>query len=438
MGIRQKLGAFIAGRPAIFFESFKSQAGTKSELDLNLGRFDFMKYCEKYERYKQDYPKVKSALLTVSGQVMAEGVFTIPAERTDNKTGKTEKYPRAIEAKLEVDKLNEKINLDGIIQMTAQRMVHYGTAFLEKTYTPEFSVRPVVPKYQKYMMPRWNKELGVLDGWDLKIRNEVKASWKNNEIIVVPWDVDVHYPFGTSLLEGIDRELSISDNILAGLEKYVKRQAWATHMVQVGDPTYTPGDTELNAFRTQVRRGEVGQTIITNAPISKETLGAGDVETQMIPDILAFEDDQIADSLMMPPLSKLYNSTQASSVEMTDWARANLITPIQRIIQRKVEEELFWAYLEPLGYSKRVVPKLSFNPPEAGRLDEAKYWSELVVAKIASPKQAASDLGMDYDEAYWKEQEALMLKHQQADKNAVQPKKPEAPSVDKESTTPES
>ena len=190
----------------------------------------------------------------------------------------------------------------------------------------------------------------------------------------------------------------------------------------------------MKEFRRQVRQGEVGQTIITNAPISKETLAAGDAETQMIPDILKFEDDQIADSLMMPPLSKLYNSTQASSVEMTDWARSNLITPVQRVIMRIVENEVYWPYLEDLAFSRRVVPSLSFNPPEAGRLDEAKYWAELVAARVASPRQAAKDLGMEYDEDYWKEQEALMLKHQKADKTAVQPVAPKREPEKKEGT----
>jgi len=366
---------------------------------------------------------------------MSEGVFTIAAERTDPDTGKTDVYPRAIEAKIKIDQLNERIKLDELIQATAKRMVQYGTVFWEKTYTPEYSAQIIVPKYQKYMVPRWNKTSGKLEGWDLKIREEVKASWGLDEIIVFTWDVDENYPYGTSLLVGIDRELDISDNILAGLEKYVQRQAWATHFVQMGDANYTPGDDALKAFRRQIKSGEVGETIITNAPLSSVTLGAGDAETQMIPDILKFEDDQITDSLMVPPMSKIANSTQASSVEMTDWARANLITPVQRIVKRIVENQIFWPYLEDMGYSRRVVPSLSFNPPEAGRLDEAKYWAELVAAKVASPKQAAKDLGLDYDEQYWKEQEALMLKHQKADKTVPQPVKaseePEAKSEEK-------
>lgn len=415
---------WVTRRKRYFFESLKSEEAVKNEVDWEMGHFNFVKYVEKYQNYYNNYPKVKSALLTISGQVMAEGVFTIPAERTDTKSGKTEKYPRSIEAKVQIDKLNKKIKLDEMVQATAKRMVQYGTCFLEKTFDPEFSVQMVVPRYQKYMTPRWNTASGRLEGWDMKIRNVLKANWNLDEIVVFTWDVDENYPYGTSLLVGIDRELNISDNILNGLEKHMKRSAWATHIVQIGDGTYTPGETEMKAFRRQIRDGEVGQTIITNAPVGKETLGAGDTETQMVPDVLAFEADQVTDGLMVPPISKLASSTQASSVIMTDWARANLITPVQRIIKRVIEEEVYWPYLEDLGYSTRVVPSLSFNPPEAGRLDEAKYWAELITARVASPKQAATDLGMEWDADYWKEQEALMLKHQQADKAVTQTKKP--------------
>ena len=419
---------FLRSGPKYFWESTKSEEAVKDDFDWGLGRFSFLKYVEKYQSYYQNYPKVKSALLTISGQVMAEGVFTISAERTDAKTGKTEKYPRSIEAKIKTDQLNKKIKLDELTQITAKRMVQYGTVFWEKTFDPEFSVQLIVPKYQKYMVPRWNKASGALEGWDMKIRNIVKASWDLDEVVVFTWDVDENYPFGTSLLVGIDRELDIIDNVLSGLEKHMKRSAWATHFVQVGDGTYTPGEDELRGFRRQVRNGEVGQTVITNAPLSSVTLGAGDTETQMVPDVLKFEDSQITDSLMIPPLSSLVSSTQASSIIATDYSRANLITPVQRIIKRTVENEVYWDYLEDLGFSRRVVPSLSFNPPEAGRLDEAKFWGELVEARIASPKQAAKDLGIDWDEDYWKEQELLMLKHQQADKTTTQPEKaPEAP-----------
>ena len=350
---------FLRRGPKYFWETTKSEAAVSDDWDWNMRSFDFRRYVEKYQAYYRNYPKVKSALLTISGQVMAEGVFTIAAERTDSKTGKTEKYPHSIEAKIKTDQLNEKIKLDELIQITAKRMVQYGTVFWEKTFDPDFSVQLVVPKYQKYMVPRWNKVSGALEGWDLKIRNVLKASWDIDEIVVFTWDVDENYPYGTSLLVGIDRELDIIDNVLSGIEKHMKRSAWATHIVQIGDGTYTPGETELAGFRRQIRNGEVGQTIITNAPIGKETLGAGDTETQMVPDVLKFEDAQITDSLMIPPLSSLVSSTQASSIIATDYSRANLITPVQRIIKRVVENEVYWAYLEDLGFSRRVVP--SFN-----------------------------------------------------------------------------
>ena len=200
---------FLRSGPKYFRESTKSEEAVKDDFDWGLGRFSFLKYVEKYQSYYQNYPKVKSALLTISGQVMAEGVFTISAERTDVKTGKTEKYPRSIEAKIKTDQLNKKIKLDELIQITAKRMVQYGTVFWEKTFDPEFSVQLIVPKYQKYMVPRWNKASGALEGWDMKIRNIVKASWDLDEVVVFTWDVDENYPFGTSLLVGIDRELDI-------------------------------------------------------------------------------------------------------------------------------------------------------------------------------------------------------------------------------------
>ena len=121
-------------------------------------------------------------------------------------------------------------------------------------------------------------------------------------------------------------------------------------------------------------------------------------------EILAFVKDQIVDGSMTAPVSKQYNSTQASLTEMAPIFRANLIAPLQRIIKRKIEHEVYRPLLMSKGFSVRVTPVLSFEAPDARRDEEALYYSTLVNAGIMPPEVAAKELGFEEEFLKWKKE----------------------------------
>ncbi len=389
-------------RGAKFLEVFKTDALTSTRPLDDYAKFDFREYSDKASSHFNAYPKVKSSVISVSGQVMAEGIFLTPAtRRTDS--GKKETYPRSQEARRLCEELNERIRINELGFNIVLRMVKYGSCFLEKTNSPKFDVKLVTD--QKYMKPVYNKETGNQTGWQLYYMGKTIQSWTMDEIVHFPLFPDENYPYGTGLITGLDDDLKTYDHIIAGLKKWVERQAFATDVLQVGDRDYVPGTTEVASLKRSIQNRTIGDTIVTNYTTGKQTLGGGNLESTTIPEILKFIDEQLSDGLLAPPLSKLVSSTEASATEVMNWLRAIIITPIQRIVSDTLAKEVYWPYLEGLGYSANTVPVVSFNTNEAGKNAEADYWTKLVSVKIVSPMQACEELGLEYDESYWAEQE---------------------------------
>lgn len=404
-----RLPRFLQGRIRGFIEILKSQQQRGISV-TEYESFSFEDYYEKYSILAARYPKIKSAVMTISGQTVADGIFLQPAHRRDPDTGRDVDYQRSLEAAALCEKLNRRINLKDKIFRTASHMVKYGTCWWEKSWEPELDADLV--HQQRYMKPRYSGRSLVLEGWDLRssMSQSATVSYSLDEVITFTLDADLYYPYGTSLLSGVEQETDFMDEVTGNLRKYLKRQAWAPNALQVGDGEHIPQEDEQSSLRSFVQQQETGDTLLVSYPIKRESLGSGDMETRMIPDTLRFIDDQIADSLITPPLSKLYNSTEASAKEIRNATRASLIVPIQDMIARKIEDELYWPYLEDLGYSRRVVPAIVYEPPEAGRENEAAFWTELVNAKIASPRQAALELGIEYDEEYFTQVAELAAK----------------------------
>ena len=366
-----------------------------SRKSVGLGTFDFEKYCDKMDTYYLNYPKVKSMVLSIAGQVMAEGLFVQPATKK-NAEGKAESNARSEKAAELCDDLNEQIALDEATYENSLKLTKYGSTFMEKTFEPFFGAR-ILP-HMKYIRPNYDKATKKLVGWSLIHRNTPLATYSNDEILPIRWDINRNDPFGTSMLTGIDRELTTKDEIIEGMKAYLKNNAWAAHLIQVGDEHERPGPDTVDKVKYDLKNRRPGQALVTSFKIDAKTLGTGDVETRMIPDTIAYLNDEITDALLVPPISKLYNSTEASAKVMTAWTRAVIITPMQRIFKRRYETGIYWPYLESLGYSRRNVPTLAFNPPETGREEEATYWVTLVKAGIASRQVAAAELGIPWEE----------------------------------------
>jgi hypothetical protein len=88
-------------------------------------------------------------------------------------------------------------------------------------------------------------------------------------------------------------------------------------------------------------------------------------------------------------------------------------------------------WLESIGFSRKSCPVTVFESPDVHKKEEGEYWTGLVNAKIQTPQQAADHLGLEYDEAYWldqerKQQEQFQQKlDQQKEKPSEEPKQNE-------------
>jgi hypothetical protein len=402
-----------------FFEKMQGVLTRQNRVDWN--NFSFEEYSKRFDDYCSKYPKVKSALLTVAGQVVADGVFTSIEDD----------YPRAKDAQQICDDFNKHVGMYLKIRKTALRMVKYGTAFWELDWNDVNGLNVQLIPHQEHMVPIY--VANELTGWEYQVNHKAQAKWDKEAIAVFALDPEENDPYGTSLLTGIDYELSAQDEIRSNLLAYLKKQAFASNVLQVGDGTFTPQTEEIDAIRTEVKNRKVGEDFVTSYPLGLQVMGAAAIETRMIPDTLKFTDDQVTDALMAPPISKLYNSTEASATVMTDWARANLITPIQNIIREVVEKQVYQPLLEDQNFTAKLTPELSFDPPDVHTTDEANYWKILLEGKVQSPEQVCKELGLIYDKKYFDNQLKMEQEQMQAQLDAkAKQAEPDKPQQDKQ------
>lgn len=337
---------------------------------------------------------------------MAEGVFVEARGET----------ARAEEAQKKCEDLNEEIDIEKLIYETAIKMGKYGSGFWEKTYTPYFNVREI-PRQDLLTPKTISNLLGVTSWIQRSSINQKGAIWTKPEIIQFNWNVtSKSWPYGTSLYVGLDEEFDILSSLENNIKKFMEGTAFPKELWQIGDEEYGPSPSEVSSIRSKIRQWEAGQTFVTSYPIDYKVGGVGNRRIENLPEVLNFMKDQAIDGLMMPPISKQYNATNASAQEMMPWSKGNIILPMQRTIKRKIEHEIYKPFLMDQGYSIRIIPIVSFNPPDADKEKNADYYSALVNARIISPKTAAKKLGFEKEYKEWekemKAQQELFLKQQ--------------------------
>ena len=391
--LKQKLVGVKHG----FFEAFKAHIPKLERPDWT--QFDFLSYCKRFDEYASKYPKVKSSLISIAGKVAGEGLFLVEAGD----------YPRAIEAKDYCEKFNDRVGMYLKVRQCAYRMAKYGTAFWEKDWNDVNGLNVQAIPRQRYMTPRFDEGSGEVAEWQYLVYGSPLYRWEVDKIAVFALDPEENPPFGISLLTGIDYELATQEEIRKNLLKYLERQAWASNVLQVGSDAHALTDAEYQQIKTEVKNADVGENFVTDHDIEVKVMGAAQVETRMIPETLRFSDDQITDSLMIAPISKLYNSTEASATKLADEENMRIIFPMQKIISEVLTKQIYQPLLEDAGFSVNVVPKVSFEPPDVYTLEDATYWKTLVDAKVVTPEQAAKELGIEYDSAFFKAEEQKQL-----------------------------
>ncbi len=372
-----------------FWEKFKAYWATtpgQHQKKFHAGQQGWKARCNYYDGIVETYPLAKAALYTIAGQVMAEGVFTQTPKVTEPHEIRTQ------EAKDQLDELNSDIGLDTMLYETAMMMAKYGSCFWELTREPTFDVR-LLPN-QELLEPMEQDDIGNILRWRQQTWINPKPEFSSSELIHFAWNTTTKsWPYGTSLLIGCSEEFDILEQLETDIKNHMHHVAFPEAIIGVGDEKFQPTPDDVNAVEKDVNNWKPGEKHVTSFPVSQVVVGGGQKTIADLDSVLGFVKDNISDAMMVPTINKLYNSTFASSKEMTTWTLANLIRPMQRIIARKIENELYKPYLEDTGYSVKACSSLRFEPPDKNKVEEATYYTQLVGSGILTPEIAAEELG---------------------------------------------
>ena len=417
-------------------EEFKGTFDTlgttyKGRTPFHLGQHSWAERCQKFNRDYERHSLAKQAMIALGGQIIAEGIFLQPVTDQDDKP-----YPRSQEATEKCEELNERIDLKNLLFETGKQMGKYGSHFWEKTFSPQFDVRAI--PCQEAIEPAYRDELGNIVEWrqrsmmtsgvssGFNIGVEVKAKWTSEEIVANHWDVTTQsWPYGTSLLVGLDTEFETLEDLETNANEYMKKQAWPYEVFQIGNGQYQPTPDDFTNVQTKLKSASVGEKLVTNIPSEIHQGGTGGAPIRELSAILDFMKENLQDGLILPSLSKLYNSTEASAKVVVGWAISSLVKPMQEILRVNLREQVYKPYLEDLGYSVKVCPSIFFEPPDAQKKNEMEFWKGMVEAGICPPVVAAREFGWEDEFKEWevqkqREQEQMMQqqKEQQAQQGA--------------------
>lgn len=413
--------------PRILGESFKgffTTAGApKRKRKFWTGELSWKARCEYNDQIYHRFPLCKSQVLTIAGQLTAEGVFTEAAYTEGPHKQSSD------DAKDKIDDLNKQIGLDSLLYETAIGMAKYGGNFWEKTFDPVFDAR-VLPM-QEDIEPHAQDLVGNITHWRQNVLGQRETpTWSVEQIVHFPWNVtSKSWPYGTSLLTGLDIVFEILEQLETDIKDFMHKAAFPYEVLGIGDKEYRPTADEVSAAKTKWKNKVPGEHILTNYPVNLVTGGTGDKTITNLNDILNFLKDECIDGLLVPPISKQWSSTMASATEMLPWAQANLIRPMQRIIRRKIEQEIYKPYLMDIGFSVKVCPKLLFESPDAHKDEEAEYWALQVQSGIVPAEYAALEQGFDMDkikqmreEEQKRQEEQMQQQMAQQEQSSINPK----------------
>jgi len=373
-----------------------------------IGEHTWKSRCSKFEKMYQQYPMLKQGILTLAGIVMSEGAYTSPAVNKSDET-----YPLAEEAQWRVDKLNKQYRVNSMFYNTVNIMGKFGSCFWEKTSTPEFGFR-IIPN-QESIEPAFYNDIGEVTEWRQVIWGTEHAKWSADQIVHYAWNVSSNsWPYGTPLLIGLDVETEALLGLEESAKDFMEKEAWPYEILSLGDAVNQINPADYNTAKGAWKNRQPGQGITArNIPISLLKGGTGDTPLRELSDLMALMKDNIQDGLMVPPISKLYNSTEASAKVMTKHVMTVLGQPIQWLLKENYEEQLLKPYMEQIGFSVKSTPEIIFESPDVHKQEEGEFWVGLVASKIQTPQQACEHLGLEYDEEFWSKEEEKLLQQQQ-------------------------
>jgi hypothetical protein len=418
-----------------FFEKKKAEEKFKASVDVgfggkpkrkifNLGENSWASRCQHFDKFAQDYPLFNEACLSLAGLGTAQGIFYSPAVNKNDET-----YTLAEEALWRIQKIDRDQRVNAKFYETIYRMAKHGGAFWEVSFTPSFGFR-VIP-FQEFVEPLATDDVGEIIRWREVMPDHTQVEWPTEPsqtdayIVPVMWNVtSATWPYGTSLGTGVETELETLIDLITNANAYMERQAYPYEILALGNEKTAVGDSDYATAKNEWKNRKPGEGLATrNMPVAIIPGGTGSTPIRELAVLGELMKDNLHDGLMVPPISKLYNSTEASATVLTQHVMTTLGQPIQWIIKEQFEEYVLKPYLEYAGFSRKSCPNVLFESPDVHKKEEGEYWTGLVSAKIQTPQQACEHLGLEYDEAYWTEQQEVTMKNQQ--KQQQQPKQTE-------------
>ena len=373
-GITEKFRGFWAS----------GSSGGKTAKKFYPGQFPWRERCLHFDKLLDGNANAKSAVWSAAGRVLENGLFLTAAD----------KYDRAVEAKEKCEELNRRINIEGLIYNTVAFLMAHGSCFWEKTTDPVFDVK-LVPN-QELVIPVAADANGEVSRWGMFLQGGKGPEWTADELVHFCWmRTSSSYPYGTSLFTGCETEISILEQLELDIKEHMHRTAFPQVAIGVGNDKSKPTQDEVAEIRSSIKNWEPGEIHATSYQLTQATI-AGDRPIQNLADVLEFCKDNLTDSFMISPISKLFSSTEASSREMQKMENARLITPLQTMIAVHLEKEVYKPYLAALGYSVKTCPSVLWKNPDAERQEVADYWLAWVQAGLPL-EYAAEKAGFDIE-----------------------------------------
>jgi len=327
----------------------------------------------RFDKLFRTRSEVSRSILKIAGRVVSRGYITHP--QGDG--------PDAEKAKKLCDDFAGQISLDQLIYEGTIWLCLHGNSYIEKKLIGQKIVDARLFPWQDQIEPSEIAEDGEVAGWrQVRYGREI-AVFSTDELTglrLPPVDED---GFGTSLIESVMLSVITSGQVDRDIKDYLHKSAWPKEMYQVGEPGDKVDDSTVSEAYAKVKRWKPGDSYIANYPVKYTACGVGQVESRAFPEIIKVLNNRSIDGLIVPPLSMLYNATEASARAMLDDLQVAIIQPIQRIWKRKIETEIFKPLIVGEAIDEKFTPSIDFMPPTEEEISlKAKRIIEMYVAGL--------------------------------------------------------
>jgi hypothetical protein len=389
------------------------------------GETTWLNSCRHYDKLWREYPLFRQAVTTLAGMVNPQGIFFKPAVNRKDET-----YRLAEEAEYRCTMFRDQHAVNTKLYNTAWTIAKYGSCFWELTETPNFDFR--LPPMQEHIEPYQADAQGNITSWRQIVNGQTAAQWTSDELVLLSWNPTTDtWPYGNGLGVGLETEMEMLIDVEQSVRDYSEKAAWPYEILQLGDSEHGVTDSDYSAARSEWRSRQPGEGIATrNMPVNIIAGGTNSAPIRELAALCALMKDNIHDGFIVPPLSKLYNSTEASAKVMTQHVMTVLGQPLQWLLRENLTSYVLKPFLEASGFSRKSCPVALFESPDVAKKEEGEFWVSLVNAKVQSPVQACEHLDLEYDEDYWleeerKQQAQFEQKQAKQDNQFAQPKSEE-------------